>query len=174
MKLYNQTNKPLRWDISMTTYTADPYGEVIVPDMYVEHCKARQLPLDVTPVAPEIKANKSLEEVSDTAKRDALVAVQKQLSEAVAAENVAKSELVKSIEKVTELSKTISGLELTLSQSESKYKILIADHSALNELFEKQTKDFEVCKQERDRAVATVSEFSKAAQSVKEEKPAKK
>lgn len=161
MKLYNQTKNALRWDLSMTVYTCAPYGEVEVPDMFVMSCKARGLPLDVTPVAPEVKANESLEGASEAAKKDQIFALQKSLGEAVASEKVAKIELSKALEANSELVKEKTAISVSLESFKSKYDSLIADHNALIKLSDEQTKAFEVCKVERDRAVATLEQFNK-------------
>ncbi len=80
MKLYNQTKNPLRWTISMTTYTCEPWGEVDIPDMFVEHCKVRGLPLGTVAVAPEVKAGVSLEAATDAARKDELVVLEKEIA----------------------------------------------------------------------------------------------
>ncbi len=177
MKLYNQTKNFLKWDLSLTQYTCEPYGEVEVPDMFVMHCKKRGLPLDITPVAPEVKASKSLEGASEAAKKDEIVALQKTLSEALASEKSAKDELAKVLAREAVLEKAKLELEVSVSSSVSKYDSLLADHNALVKLSDEQAKEFEIAKLERDRALATVKELSKpavVATPVKDDKPAKK
>lgn len=161
MKLYNQSKNALRWELGGEIYTCDPYGEVSIPDELVLHCKKRGVPLDVTPVAPEIKANKSLEVATESAKKDEIVALQKQLSGATGAEKVAKEELEKSISLVAKLKSEKTAVEVSLAESKSKYDSLIADHAALTKLAEEQAKAFEICKEERDRAVATIAQLNK-------------
>ncbi len=177
MKLYNQTRNALRWDLSMTTYTCEPYGEVEVPDMFVMHCKKRGLPLDVTPVAPEIKANKSIEAATESAKNDEIVALQKTISEAVASEKVAKTELEKALVGAEKFKSEKIAIEVSLAESKSKYESLVADHAALTKLADEQAKELAICKQERDRALATVEQLNKPAANivtVKDDKNVKK
>lgn len=176
MKLYNQSKNALRWDLGGNVYSCDPYGEISIPDDLVLHCKKRGIPLDVTPVAPEIKANKSLEASTEAAKNDEMLALQKQISEATAAEKAAKDELEKSIASFAKLRSEKVAVEVSLAEVKSKFESLVADHAALTKLSDEQTKAFEICKIERDRALATVEQLNKttATAPVKDDKPAKK
>ena len=176
MKLYNQSKNALRWGLGDKIYSCDPYGEVSIPDDLVLHCKKRGVPLDVTPVAPEIKANKSLEASTEAAKNDEMLALQKQISEATAAEKVAKDELEKSIASFVKLKSEKTAVEVSLAEAKSKFDSLVADHAALTKLSDEQTKAFEICKIERDRALATVEQFNKtpATTPAKEDKQPKK
>lgn len=162
MKLYNTINKPLRWDINMTSYSCEPYGEVIVPDMFVEHCKARGLPLSSVPTAPEVRAGKIVEEASKAAKQDEVLGLTKQLSEATAAEKVAKSEVEKLLAKEVEYKSKIAGLELDNNTVKSQLDKVTQDFSALDKLTTEQATKLEVLQQDRDRAFATLEELSKA------------
>jgi hypothetical protein len=168
MKLYNQTKNNLRWDLSLTTYTCQPYGEVEVPDMFVLHCKKRGLPLDVTPVAPEVKANKSLEAATEQAKKDEVFALQKQLAEAIASEGVAKSKVSELLSDKSALEQDKTKVLVSLASVESKYKALIDDNQALTKLFEEQTKALEISKEETKIALANLDIVKKANATVTE------
>ena len=173
MKLYNQINRPLRWNINLTAFSCDPYGEVDVPDMFVEHCKARGLPLGVTPVASEVKAAKTLEAATSAAKNDEVLALTKQLSEATAAEKVAKEELEKLLAAEISYKSKIAGLEIENSTVKSQLAKMTEDFNALTKLTEEQAKATEALKQERDRVVATLEEYTKAKQEAKPQQQAK-
>lgn len=144
-------------------FTAVPYGEVEpeVPDMFVEHCKARGLPLGPVPVAPEVKAGKLMEEATDAAKRDELANMHKQLTEAVASEKAAKVELEKSLAVSVKLEQEKSVLALELKNALDKAKKLIDDNAELTKLFETQAKELEIKTQEAARSLAVIEELKK-------------
>ncbi len=170
MKLYNQTKNQLRWSLSKFTFVCDPYGDVDVPDELVEHCKDRGLPLSVTPVAPEVKASDAVKSASDSAKKDEIFNLNKQLNEAIAGEKIAKLALEDSALEISELKNKVSALELDLKNETMKSGKLVLDYSALNKLFEEQAKELEIVKQERDLAKKTV-EAEKNAKAAVQDKP---
>lgn len=165
MKLYNQINKPLNWDISMTHYSAEPYGEVEVPDKFVEHCKIRGLPLSAVPVPPEIKATHKQEEAAAGAKNDEVANLHKQLKDSVAAEAAAKTELEKSLAMNVTLSNRVAALELDIVNAEDKFGKLVADHSALSKKLDEVSKNLEIKTQEAEKAQAVIAELKKPQQS---------
>ncbi len=171
MKLYNQTNKPLAWDISLTRYFCEPYGEVSVPDIFVEHCKVRGLPLAAVPVAAEVKASKALETASSSAKSDETANLLKQLNDANASAKSAKDELESKLGKIAVLERDFAAKDLEVKNSEEKFTKLLADHNALNKLFEEQAKELEVKKLELEKAMATIDVLKKPV--VKDPEPAK-
>lgn len=161
MKLYNQTKNALSWNLSLTRFTCEPYGEVEVPDILVEHCKVRGLPLAVTPVVPEVRAARLAEGATDAAKRDEVTNLHKQLTESVAAEKLAKIELEKKLAEIVALEQEKAGLGLDLKNCQEKYKKLIDDEAALTKLFEEQAKELEIKKQEAIRSLAVIDELKK-------------
>ncbi len=162
MKLFNQTDRNLRWDMSGKHFTVEPYGDIDVPSDLVEHIKLRGLPLGITSVTPEVKASKSLEQASEAARKDEVASLNKQLTEAVAAEKLTLSELEKALAKIVGLENDKAGLSLELGNATEKHKALIADHAALTKLSEEQAKELAIVKEELARAKAVVSEVKKA------------
>lgn len=173
MKLYNQTKNPLRWKIGMTTFTCDAWGEVDVPDMFVLHCKTRGLPLNVSPVAAEIKADQTLANANEAARKDELLALQHELALARAAEGSAKGELEKVLQALADTKRDALSSKTEASDTKRKFDLLVTDHAALNQLLEEQTKLTVTEKLGRERAEATVAELKKAP-AAPEAKPAKK
>jgi hypothetical protein len=169
MKLYNQTKNHLRWAISLTQYQCEPWGEVTVPDMFVEHCKARGLPLSTVPVAAEVRAGTNLEDATAAARKDEIVALQKTVSEATASEKVAKAELDKALATISELNNSLNEEKLNSSQTKSKYEALISDHSALMKVTDEQARSLEISENARKRAEATVAELQSVKQEAKPE-----
>lgn len=171
MKLYNQSKNPLRWKIGMTQFTCEPWGEVDVQDMFVEHCKARGLPLGVSPVAPEVKADVALANANELARRDEILALQHELALARASEGTAKLEVEKIARELSDEKTAKLVLSADLADTKRKHEALVAEHVALNQLLEEQAKATAAEKLARERAEATVTELKKTGQ---EAKPAKK
>ena len=162
MKLFNQTDKNLRWDLAGKTFSCEPYGSVEVEHELVEHIKTRGLPLGVSSVTPEAKADVSLKHASDAARKDEIAGLQKQLTVAVANEKSVNEELEKSLASNVSLAEEKAGVSLELASVSEKYKQLVDDHGALNKLFEEQAKELAIKKEELERARAVVSEVKKA------------
>ncbi len=105
------------------------------------------------------------------------MALQKTISEAVASEKVAKTELEKALVGAEKFKSEKIAIEVSLAESKSKYESLVADHAALTKLADEQAKELAICKQERDRALATVEQLNKPAANivtVKDDKNVKK
>lgn len=79
MLLYNQRREPLTWDARGKVYTWEPFGTCEVPDDLFPHIKAQKVPVDLAPVAPEIKAATVVDEQRSAARADEVL----QLKEAL-------------------------------------------------------------------------------------------
>lgn len=92
MRLHNQTKKHLSWKMG-EQFECAPWGHVIVPDEMVSAVKSRGLPLDVTPVAPEMRAQARVEDQQAAEREAPLHALRKAADEALAGERTAKEEV---------------------------------------------------------------------------------
>lgn len=57
MRLFNQTNNALKFEMSGVVYECDPFGSLMVDDALVPFVTARGVPLGTVPVAPEVRAH---------------------------------------------------------------------------------------------------------------------
>lgn len=171
MKLFNTSANNLRWDLGGKSFTCEPYGEVIVEDELVEHIKTRQLPLSVSPVTPEVRAADTLDAANDAARKDEVASLNKQLTEAVAAEKSVKSELEKTLGAVTVLEGEKAKLTLELGNATDKFTKVAADFQAQTKLFEEQAKELAIKKEELERAKAVIAEIKKAEEAKKPAQP---
>lgn len=92
MLLYNQTKKHLSWKMG-EQFECAPWGHVSIPDELVDAVKGRGLPLDVTPVAPELRAQARVEDQQSADREAPLHALRKAADEAQASERSAKAEV---------------------------------------------------------------------------------
>lgn len=120
MRLFNQTKNALRWSMGGNTYECEPWGSVVVDDDLVAPVRSRGLPLDLVPVAPEVKAHARVAEAQAEVRDEALDGLREQVvrskSDAATAraEVEAQSvELSKERERATKLER---DLELTKAQ----------------------------------------------------------
>jgi hypothetical protein len=79
MLLYNQKRHPLTWDAQGKIYEWEAFGVCDVPDDLVPHVKSQKVPVDVAPVAPEIKAAVIVDEQRAASRSDEVL----QLKEAL-------------------------------------------------------------------------------------------
>lgn len=56
MKLYNQSDRELSWDMSGHEFACEPFGSVEVPEHLIDFVRRRGLPLEPSPVAAEARA----------------------------------------------------------------------------------------------------------------------
>jgi chromosome segregation ATPase len=57
MRLFNQTNNALNFEVSGIVYECEPFGSLMVDDALVPFITARGVPLAIIPVAPEVRAH---------------------------------------------------------------------------------------------------------------------
>lgn len=95
MLLYNQKRQPLAWDAGGKSFSWEPFGTCEVPDELVPHIKAQKVPVDVAPVAPEIKASVIVDEQRSVARSDEVLQLKEALrlanADAAAARQAAES-----------------------------------------------------------------------------------
>lgn len=94
-RLYNQTKNALSWKMGdpPEVYECEPWGSVDIADDLVWAAHSRGLPLDITPVAPELRARTRVAD-EQAANQDAPLRALKEAAEAAeASERAAKLEL---------------------------------------------------------------------------------
>jgi chromosome segregation ATPase len=62
MRLFNQKNLALRWDMDGRIYECEPWGSLEIDGSLLAPIRSRGLPLDTMPVAPEVKAHQRVAE----------------------------------------------------------------------------------------------------------------
>jgi hypothetical protein len=92
MRLYNQTKNELEFSLAGEEYHVKPFGAVNIPDQWIETCRTRRLPLDVSPVPAETKATAIVAEERDAARADEVNKLNEALRIALASEAAAKEE----------------------------------------------------------------------------------
>jgi chromosome segregation ATPase len=93
MKLFNQTDRHLKWDLAGRIFVCAPWGDIDVPDDLVSNCKRRKLPLAATQVPPELKAEARVDAEKAAAKADALFKMTERAEAAEATLALASEEL---------------------------------------------------------------------------------
>lgn len=161
MLLYNQTKNPLRWKISMTTYTCDAWGSVEIPDMFVMHCKTRGLPLDVSPVAPEVRANVGLADATSKANSDELVILRNEVELARSSEKSAKSELEKVKTSLSDAQSDATKLQVSVAEQKRVNGEQKAELQAAEKLLEETAKKLVESTKAVERLEATIAELKK-------------
>jgi hypothetical protein len=82
LKLYNQTNKQLDWDPSGHQFTWEPYGACTLPDDLAKHALAQGMPVALTPVSAENKAQTAVNSGREQARADRIVQLEAELKAA--------------------------------------------------------------------------------------------
>lgn len=175
MRLYNQTKKPLSWKMDGEIYECESWGAILIPDEIVYAVKARGLPLDVTPVAPELRAQERIAD-QHAANRDApLHALKKAVDDAQAAQRAAKAE-VESLQ--VELSKAREHGHDLAEQLTAKGDALaraVSEKEAAESLLSEAGKRATDAEERAIRAEAMLAELQKEpASQPKGDKPDKK
>lgn len=137
MKLFNQIKQPLSWGMGDTRFTCEGFGAVDVPDHLVDLCKSRGLPLDVSPVPAETRAQRRVSEEIEAARSDDLKLLKDEVSAAKAAEATAKGELAKCQVALSEVNercrKLVGELEQACSERDSAHADVKATEALLAE-----------------------------------------
>ncbi len=165
MLLYNQSKNHLRWKISTTVYTCEPWGSVEIPDMFVMHCKSRGLPLDTVAIPPEVRADTTLADANDKARNDEAIRLRHEAETAKISEAAAKAEL-ESLLKVLESEKAKSlKLEVSLAEQKRQHEELVGEQRATEQLLEESARKLTESKLQLERSEAAYAELKKQAES---------
>jgi hypothetical protein len=169
-KLYNQSKHPLKWTINMTTYTCDAYGPVDVPDMFVVHCKTRGLPLDVTPVAPEVRAQDGLAAATQAAKADELLNLRHECELLKASERTAKMELERALADLASAKEQAGNASGAASELKKQLDLVTSEKNETELLLNETALKLEEATKRAERTSATVADLQKQLDAIKAEK----
>jgi septal ring factor EnvC (AmiA/AmiB activator) len=163
MKLYNQTEKTLRWSMAGSAFACEPWGVVEVAGEVVDLVKRRGLPLGPAPVAAESRASRKAALAKEEAEAADLIVLRKRTDEAEAQRAAAQRELEEVQIESERVKKRADGLAAKLKACEERCKDLEASTKALDA-------------QLRDMAakMAEASVMTKPADEPKTEAPKKK
>lgn len=132
MRLYNQTNSKLSWQFGSRHFSAEPFGPVEIPEQFVAFCRRRRLPLDVSPIAPEVKAKALVEEEKTAERNDEIRRLKDSLEIAVATERSAKAEAMAEKQELAAAREKIGQLEKALTKAADQLRATEADKAALS------------------------------------------
>lgn len=124
--LFNQSAAPLQWDMSAVRYSCEPWGRVEVPDELAQACIRLGLPLSVTPIAPEVRAQRQIAQAEQDSKAESFANIRKEADAALA---VAKSEKEERERLATELGSARGAIKDAAALAE-KLRHEIADAKA--------------------------------------------
>lgn len=167
MRLFNQGKYPLKWTMSGQAFECEPWGLVDVPDELVGSVKSRGLPLDITPVPHEQRAQARIADDQAAASDSALRAIHEKARRAEAAERIAKEELGACQGEVSRLNKELREAYQANEKLNDDVARLKADKKAAEDLLSEEARKATEAEERAIRAEALHAEKSK-------EKPAKK
>ncbi len=147
MKLFNQTNKPLRWDMSGRVFECEPYGEISVPDRLVEAVRSRKLPLKASKVPPKVQARAKADEEIARAQGSEVLKLRERAETAEAGLETATKQLEEAQAEGAKLSEALS--EMTERAEAAEQQALAAMEQA--EALEKQLAELAPQKAEEQR-----------------------
>lgn len=133
MRLYNQTKKHLSWKMG-EHFECAPWGHVSVPDELLDAVKSRGLPLDVTPVAPELRAQARVEDQQNADREAPLHALRKAADEALASERSAKAEVERLQVALGAANEARSAAEKALAEKSEELARALSEKSAAESL----------------------------------------
>lgn len=137
---HNQTKQRLSWDMGGRKFSCEPWGSVELPENLVVHCRKRGIPLDVVPVAPEMRAHVRMQDEIDAARADDIKALQRQVKTAQASEAFAKEELNRVQLQSDKVGARCRELEAECARLEAELESCKADKRAADELIEETAK----------------------------------
>lgn len=81
MRFYNQKNARIEWDEAKPPIVWEPFGVAEVPDHLVEHLRLQRLPVDISQIPPESKAKIVFDAGAESARKDDILALKRELEE---------------------------------------------------------------------------------------------
>jgi chromosome segregation ATPase len=139
MKLFNQIKRPLSWAMGGVKYACEGFGPIDIPDHLVETCKRRGLPLDVSPVPAETRAQRRVSEEIEAARSDDLKLLKDEAAATKASETAAKGELAKCQVQLSEANERCRKLVGELEQACADLESARADVKATETLLAEAT-----------------------------------
>jgi len=169
---FNQTKRALSWTIGGKSFQCDAFDSVDVPIDLIEPSQKRGIPISATPVAPEVRAARKVEEEKVKASNDAWKALQRRVGEAEASVKLSTEHAEQHQRKVEDLvaqvrekDSVIAGLEQRLRTSDNEKK-------AVEELLKETARSATEAEERAQRAGAVMREQSSARSQKKSVKKA--
>jgi chromosome segregation ATPase len=161
MRLHNQGKNALSWDMGGERFSCEPWGAIEIPDALVSAVRSRGLPLDVTPVAPELRAQVRVADERAASDAAPLLALRKQADDAQASERAAKAEVeALSVELSAERGKLRDAREQN-AELAKKLKAAAADKEAAERLLTEASAQATASEERAIKAEALLAERSK-------------
>jgi hypothetical protein len=160
MLLFNQTNRALSWSFSGVKFACAAWESPVpdVPNEWVEACKRIGLPLSTTPVAPETRANKRVEEERVAASDDVVRQLNEQISEAKADADAARRELEKAHARLSDVVNQKRELEKSNEALSRKLESAEENRAAADALLSETAKQAELAETRAVKAEALLTE----------------
>lgn len=162
MRLFNQSKNQLGWSMNGERYGCEPWGPVEVPDELVAAVKSRGLPLDVAPVAVELRAQARIADEQAEAAEAPLRALRQQCDDAQASERSAKEELARLSSELTAARDELRRERDRAAKLEVELKRVSADKDSAEALMSEQAKKAAEADAARIKAEALLTERTKS------------
>lgn len=166
MRLFNQSKNQLGWSMGGENYSCEPWGPIEVSDELVPAVKSRGLPLDVAPVAVELRAQARIADEQAEAKEAPLRALRQQCDDAQAAERSAKEELARLSSELTATRDELRRERSSTAKLATELERVRADKDSAETLMSEQAKKAAEADAGRIKAEALLNERTKPKQQV--------
>jgi hypothetical protein len=172
MRLYNQTKHNLSWKIDGVQYECEAWGPIRIPDELLYAIKSRGLPLDVTPVAPEHRAQARIADQEESDREKPLLALKKAADEAQANERSAKQEVERLQVELGAANDTVRELRDIVTVAREECNRLTGEKVAAESLLSEAGKRATDAEERAIKAEALLAELQKEpASQTKADKP---
>lgn len=162
MRLYNQTKKALGWSMGGVRYEAEPWGAVELPDDLAQAARQLGVPLDVTPIAPEIRAQVLVADEQASASDKVFRAIRERANAAEAAERAAKEELGRMSVEISKARSDIREANELIESLRDQVKHLKADKEAAEALITETAAQATAAEERAIKAEALATEKPKS------------
>lgn len=169
---FNQTKRALSWTIGGKTFQCDAFESVDIPIDLIEPSQNRGIPIAATPVAPEVRAARKVEEEKVKASNDAWKALQRRLEEAQASAKLSKEHAEQHQRKVEELAAQLREKESVIADLEQRLHTSDNEKKAVEELLKETARSATETEERAQRAGAVMREQTRARSQKKSVKKA--
>ncbi len=152
MLLHNQKNAPISWEADGVSYKWEPFGACEVPDQWLEHLRAQNFPVDVSPVPPQAKVEQVSAEERAALESSAIVQLKKKLADAEA-RGAAAAEATEAAERrETKANEAAAAAEAKVGGLEEQIKLLRSDQSEYEKMVSEANAKAQRLQAELDKA----------------------
>lgn len=124
-----------------STWVAEPFGAVEMPEMLVSACEELGLPLGPNPVPSDVKANQEARAARKRAENSDMLTLKKRVAEAESEVIVAKEEIERVGAELSASTELCDELQKKLTLSEVDRKQAIEDAAAMKKELEELSKE---------------------------------